>query len=41
MAEAEAVRVSDTSRVVLDGRTVSRTQSSEGEAGLAGSKVLM
>ena len=35
-AESGEPRISDTSRVVLDRRTVSGTQSSQGEAGLAG-----
>ena len=34
-AEVEKPRASDTSKAVLDGRTVLRAQSSEGEAGLA------
>ena len=35
-AEGEGLRVSGTSRVILDRKTVSENQSSEGEAGLAG-----
>ena len=34
----EGLRVSDNARAVLDGETVSGAQSSEGEAGLAGSR---
>ena len=38
-AEAEAQRISDIARVVLDGRAVCALQSSEGEAGVAGATV--